>query len=35
MEGLQDLGLTEPLIFLRVVSPVCNTGKPSSTSECG
>src|ERR1043166_6157908 len=33
--GLQDLGLTEPLIFLRVVSPVCKTGRPSSTPEWG
>ena len=31
----QRLALTEPLIFFRVVSPVCKTGKPRSTSECG
>src|SRR5262245_11836912 len=29
----QPFGLTDPLIFLRVVSPVCNTGSPWSTSS--
>jgi len=28
-------GLTEPLIFFLVVSPVFKTGSPSSTSSCG
>jgi hypothetical protein len=28
-------GGTEPLTGLRLVSPVCSTGTPSSTSSCG
>ena len=28
-------GRTEPLIFFFVVSPVCSTVKPASTSSCG